>query len=80
MSLLLALLPLASLPPACAHGVLQVQLAPAVALHLLLKLAELMLHLAEDIILVLQLLPELKLLPVPKLYLTLEVLYLCRVF
>ncbi len=49
-------------------------------LHLLLKLAELVLHLAEDIVLVLQLLPELKLLPVPKLYLTLEVLYLCIVF
>ena len=41
---------------ACAHSVIQVQLRPAAALHLLLNLAELMLHLADDIFPVLKLL------------------------
>ena len=69
---------------ACAHSVIQVQLGPAAALHLLLNLAELMLHLADDIfpvlkLLVLKLQLALKVLLL-KLQLALEVLKLCRVF
>ena len=48
---------LALLPLACVHGVLQEQLAPAVALHLFLNLDELVLQLADDFLPVLQLLP-----------------------
>ena len=43
----------AQLPLTCAHGVVQVQLAPAAVLHPILNLAELVLQLADNIFTVL---------------------------